>query len=51
MSVGSIAGAVTGGYLSAAASQDALRLVLAAILLVSAWKLWSKGEVVEGRAA
>ena len=44
MSVGSIAGAMAGGLVSTAVSQDALRLVLAAILLASAWKLWRKGD-------
>jgi len=44
MSLGSILGAVLGGYLSAAVPQDALRLVLAAILLLSAAKLWGKRE-------
>ena len=42
MSLGSIAGAVAGGYVSLAISQNALRLVLAAILAASAIKLWSK---------
>jgi uncharacterized membrane protein YfcA len=42
MSLGSIAGAVAGGYVSLAISQNALRLVLAAILTASAFKLWSK---------
>jgi hypothetical protein len=44
MSLGSIVGAVVGGYLAAWAPTDALRLVLAAILAVSAVKLWSKRE-------
>ena len=44
MSLGSIAGAVIGAYLSNAVSQDALRIVLGVILLVSAWKLWHKQE-------
>jgi uncharacterized membrane protein YfcA len=42
MSVGSLIGAVIGGYLAAWAPTDALRLALAAILAVSAVKLWSK---------
>jgi uncharacterized membrane protein YfcA len=42
MSLGSIAGAVAGGYVSLAISQNALRLALAAILAASAIKLWSK---------
>lgn len=44
MSLGSILGAVLGGYASAAVPQDALRLVLAVILLLSAAKLWSRRE-------
>jgi uncharacterized membrane protein YfcA len=40
MSLGSVIGALAGGYASAAVPQDALRAVLAAILLASAWKLW-----------
>lgn len=48
MSIGSLLGALVGGYLAAWAPTDTLRLVLAAILAVSAIKLWSKG--VEGRA-
>lgn len=44
MSLGSVAGAIAGGYVSVGISQEALRAVLAAILLVSAWKLWSKRE-------
>lgn len=43
MSLGSIAGALLGGYASAAVPQDGLRAVLAAILLASAWKLWRAG--------
>lgn len=44
MSLGSVAGAIAGGYVSTGISQEALRAVLAAILLVSAWKLWSKRD-------
>jgi uncharacterized protein len=44
MAIGSGIGAVFGGYLAAWAPIDALRLVLAAILAVSAVKLWSKHE-------
>ena len=40
MSVGSMLGAVIGGYLSALAPSNALRVALAAILFVSAVKLW-----------
>jgi uncharacterized membrane protein YfcA len=46
MSLGSIAGAVLGGYASTAISQATLRMVLAIILLASAWKLWRKREEV-----
>ena len=42
MSVGSLIGAAAGGYLALWAPHVALRLVLAAILAVSAYKLWSK---------
>lgn len=41
MSLGSVAGAVAGGYVSAWVSTDALRIVLAAILAASSFKLWS----------
>ena len=43
MSIGSLDGALVGGYLAAWAPTDALRLVLSAILAISAVKLWSKG--------
>jgi uncharacterized membrane protein YfcA len=43
MCVGSIVGAVLGGYLAAWAPAEGLRLLLAAILALSAIKLWSKG--------
>lgn len=46
MSLGSIAGAVVGGYLSIWIPGGALRLLLAAILAVSAWKLWRKRAAV-----
>ena len=42
MCIGSLIGATVGGYLAAWAPTDALRVVLAAILAVSAVKLWSK---------
>jgi uncharacterized protein len=42
MSLGSVAGALIGGYALAWVSQDALRLVLAAVLLFSALKLWKR---------
>jgi uncharacterized membrane protein YfcA len=44
MCIGSLAGAMVGGYLAAWAPTDALRLVLAAVLAISAIKLWSKRE-------
>src|SRR5262245_47540230 len=42
MCIGSFVGAMIGGYLAAWAPTDALRLVLAAILALSAVKLWTK---------
>jgi uncharacterized membrane protein YfcA len=44
MVLGSFAGAVVGGYLAAWAPTDALRIALAAILALSAIKLWNKGH-------
>jgi uncharacterized membrane protein YfcA len=44
MSLGSVLGALLGGYASASVSHDWLRAVLASILLVSAWKLWRSGR-------
>lgn len=44
MAVGSGVGAVLGAYLAAWAPTDALRLVLAAILAISAIKLWRKPD-------
>jgi uncharacterized membrane protein YfcA len=44
MSLGSIAGAVAGGYVSLTISQSALRLILAVILAASAIKLWRKRD-------
>ena len=44
MAVGSGVGAMVGGYLAAWAPTDALRILLAAILAISAAKLWSKGH-------
>jgi uncharacterized membrane protein YfcA len=44
MRIGSFAGAMIGGYLVVWAPTDALRLVLAAILGLSAVKLWSKDQ-------
>ena len=41
MAIGSMIGAVAGGYLAAWAPTDALRLLLATILAASAIKLWS----------
>jgi len=43
MCVGSLIGAMVGGYLAAWVPTDALRLVLSGILALSAFKLWSKG--------
>lgn len=42
MAVGSGLGAIVGGYLAVWAPTDALRIVLAAILTISAVKLWAK---------
>jgi uncharacterized membrane protein YfcA len=42
MCVGSVVGAMAGGYLAALAPTAALRLLLAAILAASSFKLWSK---------
>jgi len=48
MSVGSIFGALVGGYISAWAPTFGLRILLAAILFVSACKMWQKGpRIVE----
>ena len=44
MVIGSGIGALIGGYLAVWAPTDALRIVLAAILAISAVKLWSKGQ-------
>lgn len=44
MAIGSGIGAMVGGYLAAWAPTDALRIVLAGILAVSAAKLWAKGR-------
>ena len=41
MAIGSMIGAVAGGYLAAWAPTDALRLLLTTILAASAIKLWS----------
>src|SRR5262249_51802273 len=46
MCIGSFVGAMIGGYLAAWAPTDALRLVLAAILAISAVKLWTKSATV-----
>jgi uncharacterized membrane protein YfcA len=51
MSLGSIVGAVGGGYISAAVSQDWVRAVLAAILVVSAIKLWRKRDDYAGETS
>jgi uncharacterized membrane protein YfcA len=47
MGIGSLVGALIGGYLAVWAPTDALRIVLAAILAVSSIKLWSKGAARE----
>jgi len=44
MAIGSVVGAAIGGYLAAWAPTDAVRLMLAVILALSAVKLWSKSE-------
>jgi uncharacterized membrane protein YfcA len=44
MALGSLVGAAVGGYLAAWAPTDALRVVLAVVLAMSAVKLWSKRE-------
>lgn len=47
MSIGSLIGAMVGGYLAAWAPTDALRLVLAAVLAISSVKLWTKHQLVQ----
>jgi uncharacterized membrane protein YfcA len=42
MAIGSVIGAAVGGYLATWTPTDAVRLLLAAILAVSAIKLWTK---------
>jgi uncharacterized protein len=49
MCIGSLVGAMIGGYLAAWVPTNALRLVLAAILTVSAIKLWTKSANDQGR--
>jgi uncharacterized membrane protein YfcA len=44
MAIGSGIGALLGGYLAASAPTDALRVALAAVLAISAVKLWTKGH-------
>ena len=44
MAIGSGIGAMLGGYLAESAPTDALRVVLAAVLAISAAKLWTKGH-------
>lgn len=44
MAIGSVIGAAIGGYLVAWVPTDAMRLLLATILAVSAIKLWIKSE-------
>jgi uncharacterized membrane protein YfcA len=45
MTLGSFVGAVIGGYLASWAPTDALRIVLAAVLAISAFKLWNKRHI------
>jgi uncharacterized protein len=47
MSFGSLLGAAGGSYLAASAPTNGLRLMLAVILAVSAYKLWSKDQTHE----
>jgi uncharacterized protein len=49
MCIGSFVGAMIGGYIAAWAPTDGLRLVLAAILALSAIKLWTKSANDQGR--
>jgi uncharacterized membrane protein YfcA len=51
MSLGSVTGALAGSYVSAWVSQDGLRVVLAVLLMVSAFKLWRKSDAGASRAA
>jgi uncharacterized membrane protein YfcA len=51
MAIGSSVGAMLGGYLAAWTPTDALRLVLAAILAISAVKLWRKPHASGTRSA
>jgi uncharacterized membrane protein YfcA len=51
MSMGSILGAVLGGYISVQVPGNGLRLALAAILVASAIKLWRKQEPAQGALA
>ena len=44
MATASGVGAIIGGYLTGWAPTDALRMVLAAILAISAVKLWANGH-------
>ena len=50
MAIGSAVGAMLGGYMAAWAPTDALRLVLAAILAISALKLWRKQDDTAAKA-
>ena len=45
MSLGSIVGATVGGFVSVLVPSEGLRIILAGILVVSAYKLWNKQEV------
>ena len=44
MMLGSLVGAILGGYLAAWVPTDALRVALAAVLAISVVKLWTKGN-------
>jgi uncharacterized membrane protein YfcA len=44
MSIGSMFGAAMGGYISASVPSDALRVLLAVILLLSAFELWRQSD-------
>ncbi len=51
MAIGSGIGAMIGGYLAAWAPTDALRIVLAAILAISAIKLWVQQSAVQNSSS
>lgn len=47
MTLGSLVGALIGGYLAVWVPTDSLRMILACILAASSFKLWSKGPTHE----